>query len=63
MRCLPGLFVAVALATIFALAGCAYEGAAPRERARRTILDLFTLASDRPELVSAYRRKLAAALY
>ncbi len=36
---------------------------APRERARRTVLDLFALASDRPELVSAYRRKLAAALY
>lgn len=35
----------------------------PRERARRTILDLFSLAADRPDLVGAYRRKLAAALY
>jgi putative thioredoxin len=34
-----------------------------RERARRTILDLFALATDRPDLVGAYRRKLAAALY
>ena len=35
----------------------------PRERARRTILDLFTLTADRPALVSEYRRKLAAVLY
>jgi putative thioredoxin len=34
-----------------------------RERARRAILDLFTLAADRPEMVGEYRRKLASVLY
>jgi putative thioredoxin len=34
-----------------------------RDRARRTILELFTLAGERPDLVGEYRRKLAAALY
>jgi putative thioredoxin len=34
-----------------------------RERARRTILDLFTLAAERPDLVAEYRRKLASVLY
>jgi putative thioredoxin len=34
-----------------------------RERGRRTILDLFTLAADRPDLVTEYRRKLASVLY
>lgn len=31
--------------------------------ARRLLVNLFTLAADEPELVSAYRRKLATALY
>ena len=34
-----------------------------RERARRAILDLFALATDRPALVGEYRRKLASVLY
>jgi putative thioredoxin len=34
-----------------------------RERARRTILDLFTLAAERADLVAEYRRKLASVLY
>jgi putative thioredoxin len=31
--------------------------------ARRQLLAIFSLAADQPELVSEYRRKLAAALY
>jgi putative thioredoxin len=31
--------------------------------ARKQLLAIFSLASDQPELVSEYRRKLAAALY
>lgn len=34
-----------------------------RERARRTMLALFGLAADQPELVGEYRRKLSGALY
>jgi putative thioredoxin len=34
-----------------------------RERARKTVLALFGLAADQPDLVGEYRRKLAGALY
>jgi putative thioredoxin len=34
-----------------------------REQARKTIVALFGLAADRPDLVSEYRRKLSGALY
>ena len=34
-----------------------------RERARKTVLALFGLAADQPDLVGGYRRKLAGALY
>jgi putative thioredoxin len=34
-----------------------------RERARRTVLELFGLTTDQPDLVSEYRRKLAGVLY
>ena len=34
-----------------------------RDRARRTILELFTLAGERPDFVGEYRRRLAAGLY
>ncbi len=36
---------------------------AQRERARKTMLALFGLAADQPELVGEYRRKLSGALY
>jgi putative thioredoxin len=34
-----------------------------RERARKTVLALFGMAADQPDLVGQYRRKLAGALY
>jgi putative thioredoxin len=34
-----------------------------RERARKTVVTLFGVAADQPDLVSEYRRKLAGALY
>ncbi len=34
-----------------------------RERARKAMVDVFGLASDQPELVDEYRRKLSSALY
>jgi putative thioredoxin len=36
---------------------------ARRERARKAMVEVFGLASDQPELVDEYRRKLAGALY
>lgn len=36
---------------------------AQRERARKSVLALFGLAADQPDLVGEYRRKLAGALY
>jgi putative thioredoxin len=35
----------------------------PRERARKSVLALFGLAADQPDLVGEYRRKLAGVLY
>lgn len=34
-----------------------------RERARKTVVALFSVAADQPDLVGEYRRKLAGALY
>jgi putative thioredoxin len=34
-----------------------------RERARKAMVEVFGLASDQPELVDEYRRKLSSALH
>ncbi|MND06552.1 hypothetical protein D3C83_279980 [compost metagenome] len=34
-----------------------------RDQARRTMLEIFKLAADQPELVTKYRRMLSSALY